>query len=225
MSSHNRSSYDYILKNLQEDFLEVVSMVTKAFQSAMFALKTGNHFQAEQVIQRDKFVNARCYELEDSVLNVLTLQQPVVARDLRFVASMMLFASELERMGDYAKGIGQISLDLHAEGQFTEAEQRVIFMLEDMCQIALEQLRKAVDAFVAGDLQAARAIARLDDVLDAKYNEVNLIIINIIIEDKAHIQRAMRLNWAAHNIERLGDRVVNICERVVFVELGELAEF
>jgi phosphate transport system protein len=220
-----RPHYNELLKDLQEDFLEIISMVSKAFYGALFALKTGNHFQAEQVIQRDKFINARCYELEDSALNVLTLQQPVLARDLRYVASMLLFASELERMGDYAKGIAQIALDLHAERQLSDQDQRIVIDLEEMNTIALSLLEDVGDAFVNRDLEAAKRIAVKDDELDKRYNEVNLKIINMLFDNQALVQRSMRLNWAAHNIERLGDRVVNICERIVFIENGEIADF
>jgi phosphate transport system protein len=220
-----RYQYNQLLKDLQEDFLEIISMISKAFYGALFALKTGNHFQGEQVIQRDKFINARCYELEDSALNVLTLQQPVVAQNLRYVASMLLFSTELERMGDYAKGIAQIALDLHAERQLSEQEQAIIFRLEEMNTIALKLLEDVGSAFVNRDLKAAQAIAKQDDELDSRYNEANLAIINMLFNDKNLVQRAMRLNWAAHNIERLGDRVVNICERIVFIENGEIADF
>jgi phosphate transport system protein len=220
-----RHQYQSLLRGLQEDFLEIISMVSKAFYGALFALKTGNHFQAEQVIQRDKFVNARCYELEDSALNVLTLQQPVIARDLRYVASMLQFSSELERMGDYAKGIAQIALDLYAEKQLSEQELLIVHYLEEMNKVALKQLEDVGDAFINRDLAAARQIAKKDDDLDSRYNDCNLKIISMLFNDQSLVQRAMRLNWAAHNIERLGDRVVNICERIVFIENGELADF
>jgi phosphate transport system protein len=225
MQANQRPQFQHMLKDLQEDFLELTSMVTKAFQSAIFALKTGNHYQSEQVIQRDKFINARRYELEDSVLNMLTLQQPVVARDLRYVSSMILFASELERMGDYAKGIARISQDMYANGEITDVERRIVLQIEEMSKLALALLQRSVDAFVNRDIQAARQVAREDDTLDALYNEVNLAILTPVFENRAFLDKAMRLNWAAHNIERLGDRVVNICERVVFIETGELADF
>ncbi len=117
--------------------------MVEGFEQAIYALKTGNAYQAERVIQRDKFINARRYELEDSVLHLLTLHQPVVARDLRLAASMIIFASELDRMGDYAKGIAFISQELHQKQKLSEAELEIIRRLETLSEIGIKMLKQA----------------------------------------------------------------------------------
>jgi phosphate transport system protein len=225
MFNQERPHFQQQLKGLEEDFLDLTQLVTEAFEQAMYALRLGSFYTAERVIARDKFINARRYELEDSVLHLLTLQQPVVARDLRFVASMIIFANELERMGDYAKGIATIAQELHQQAPLSEVELALVARLEEMAQQGLQMLKAASVAFVTKDMEAARQTAQADQHLDELYNQTILQMLELVIEQRQTLNRVMKLNWAAHNLERLGDRVVNLCERVVFIESGLLADF
>jgi phosphate transport system protein len=224
-TSRFRPHFQSLLNDLQDDFLELVKMVTEAFQMSLYSLKTGNVFQAERVIERDKFINARRYEMEDSVLYLLTLQQPILARDLRFSSSMILFASELERMGDYAKGIATIARDIHQKSPVHPEVAGLVLQLDKMGQFGIRMLKEASEAFVLRNTEKAHKVAQEDNRLDEMYREINLVILDKLLINPETRDSGQMLNWALHNIERLGDRVVNLCERIVFIETGQLADF
>jgi phosphate transport system protein len=149
---------------------------------------------------------------------LIATQQPM-ASDMRLLAAILEIVTDLERMGDYAKGIARINLMI--------GEQPLIKPLVDlpaMAQKAREMLRAALAAFVQRDVEAARAIPEGDDEVDALYNQVYRELISYILEDPHVIEQANQLMWAAHNLERTADRVINLCERVVYTVTGELTE-
>jgi phosphate transport system protein len=142
-----------------------------------------------------------------------------MARDLRFLAAILEIITELERIGDYAKGIAQINIRL--------GEEPLVKPLIDIPKMAdkgLDMLRRSLEAFVQRDAVTARAIPDEDDEVDRLYNEVYRELLQIMINDPHTVDRATMLLWAAHNLERLADRVTNICERIVFVVTGEILE-
>ena len=142
-----------------------------------------------------------------------------MARDLRILAAMLEIITELERIGDYGKGIAKINLMI--------GENELLKPLVDiprMADKALDMLRRALDAFMRRDAEAAKAIPKEDDEVDALYNQVNRELMTFIISDPRTIEQANYLLWAAHNLERAADRVTNICERVVFMVTGTMAE-
>ena len=171
------------------------------------------------MIERDVDINAKRYAIEEQTLTVIALQQPV-ARDLRTLAAILEIATELERIGDYAKGIGKINLLI--------GEQPLLKPLIDvplMAEKALSMLRRALDAFVRQDVEIAKMIPALDDEVDHLYEQVYRELLTYIIADPSTIEQANYLLWAAHNLERAADRVSNICERILFTVTGELSEF
>jgi phosphate transport system protein len=147
------------------------------------------------------------------------MQQPA-AKDLRLLAAILEISSELERIGDYAKGISKISLMLGAEPLVKPLGE-----IPRMCDKVLDVLGRALDAFVTQDVDAARAIPLEDDELDNMYNSVNRTLLDMIVNNPAITDQANQFSWVAHNLERAGDRVTNICERIVYTVTGELLEF
>jgi phosphate transport system protein len=149
---------------------------------------------------------------------LIATQQPM-AHDLRLLASTMEIISELERMGDYAKGIANINIRMGEESLL-----KPLIDIPRMAQIGASMLHRALTAFVNEDVDAAKAIPLEDDEVDALYNQVYRELMLIIIQDPKSIERANWLLWTAHNLERVADRVTNICERTVFISTGEMAE-
>jgi phosphate transport system protein len=149
---------------------------------------------------------------------IIATQQPM-ARDVRLLAAVLEIVTELERIGDYAKGIGKINLLL--------GNQPLVKPLIDiprMAEISLNMLHRALGAFVAGDVEAARAIPKEDDLVDQLYNQVYRELLTYMIADPSTIDRGNYLLWAAHNLERMADRVTNICERTLYMVTGEMSE-
>jgi phosphate transport system protein len=142
-----------------------------------------------------------------------------MAKDLRLLASLFEVISELERMGDYAKGIGIINVRM--------GDQPLLKPLVDIPRMAdkcANMLHRALAAFVNEDVEAARRIPAEDDLVDDLYNQVYRELMTYIMADPKNIERANWLLWVAHNLERFADRVTNICERTVFIVTGELNE-
>jgi len=142
-----------------------------------------------------------------------------MARDLRILASTLEVASELERIGDYAKGIANICLMMGKEPPI-----KPLVDIPYMAKITTEMLRKALAAFVEANAETAREIPQEDDLVDGLYNQVFRELITYMIADPSTIDRANFLMWVAHNLERAADRVTNICERAIYVATGQMKE-
>lgn len=206
------------LESLQGQILALGSMVSQALRESVIALRDRDAVAAQALIQGDTEINRKRYEIEGDCLRVMATQQPM-ARDLRLLASILEITTELERIGDYAKGIGKIILLLGPEPLM-----KPLVDIPLMCEQVLGMLDRALDAFIRQDADAARSIAAEDDKVDDLYNKVYRDIIGFLMDKPQLFDRANYLLWAAHNLERAGDRTVNICERVLFNVTGQLTE-
>lgn len=215
----NRGSFNKKLSDLQDHLLRLASMVDKAVRHSIQALKNRSHVLAQEVIKQDQEINQQRYQLEEEAMLLLATQQPIVSRDLRLTAAVMHIAGELERMGDYAKGIARIS------GMMAGNPPAMAMVnLEIMAEKTGLMLNNALDAFLAGDAARAEAIAQNDDEVDSLYNAVYRNLLELMLTDNSQVDLATLMLWAAHNVERLGDRVTNICERIIFVETGRIGD-
>jgi len=169
-------------------------------------------------VELDQKVNDKRFELENQVMIVIATQQPM-AHDLRLLASLLEVISELERMGDYGKGIAVINIRM-GEGPLLKP----LLDIPLMAQIGTDMLHRALTAFVNEDAEAARAIPAEDDRVDELYQQTYRELMTYIMTDPKNIERANWLLWAAHNLERFADRVTNICERTIFIVTGENKE-
>jgi len=213
-----RETFARDLQRLQDDILVLGSMVEKAIIQSVDILKRQDLEGGRALITRDRVINEKRFAVESDTLALIATQQPL-ASDLRTLAAILEIATELERMGDYAKGIGKITLMI--------GEAPLIKPLIDiprMADKAVDMLHRALDAFVRKDVELARAIPMEDAEVDALYNQVYRELLTYIISDPHTIDQATHLLWVAHNLERAADRVTNICERVLFSVTGELTE-
>jgi phosphate transport system protein len=214
MTINPRETLDRQIQDLYDKLLLLGSMVEHATCDAVDALKKRNLEKAQRTYDGDKKINQKRYEIEDDVMVLISTQQPV-ARDVRVLASISEVASELERMGDYAKGIARICLLMAGQPPL-----KPLVDIPRMAEAAVSMLHSAVDAFVNVDEDLAREIPKEDDIVDGLYNQVLRELITYMIEDTSVITQANYLMWAAHNLERMADRVTNICERTIYVQTG-----
>ncbi len=213
-----RETFERDLQHLQDEVLVLGSIVEKALGEAVEALKHRNLDEAQRIINGDREVNRKRFAIEAEVLTLIATQQPM-ARDLRRLAAVLEIITELERIGDYAKGISKISIMI--------GEAPLIKPLIDiprMADKARDMLDRALGAFVRGDAELARAIPREDDEVDNLYNQVYRELMTYIMADPTTLEQANYLLWVAHNLERAADRVTNICERTVFTATGKMSE-
>lgn len=213
-----RETLDRALQELLDEIIVMGSMVEEAVIASVEALKRRDFEASRRIYAGDLQINEKHFSIENACLIVIATQQPM-ARDLRLLAAVLEAATELERMGDYAKGISRINLLLGSQPLV-----KPLIDIPRMAEISVSMLHRALGAFVAGDVEAARAIPKEDQVIDDLYNQVYRELITYMIADPTTIDRANYLLWVAHNLERMADRVTNICERTIFVVTGEMSE-
>ena len=213
-----RKTFETEIKQVKDEVLLLGSMVEQAIIGSVEALKKRDLKASQQILENDKEINQKRFKIESQLMILIATQQPM-AHDLRLLASIMEIISELERMGDYAKGIANINLRM--------GDQPLLKPLIDvprMAQKGADMLHRSLTAFVNEDIETARQIPVEDDEVDALYNQVYRELMTFVIADPKTIERANWLLWVAHNLERFADRVTNICERTVFIVTGELTE-
>ena len=213
-----RESFDRELRRLVDEVLVLGSMVEDALTDAVQALKARDHEAARELVAQDRSINRRRYEIEADAFTLIATQQPM-AVDLRMIAAVLDLSSELERIGDYAKGIAKIDL-MMGEERWTKP----LIDLPVMASKAAGMLDEALEAFARQDSVMARRIPPRDDEVDRLYDQVYRELIDLIMAEPGRIEQANYFLWVAHNLERAADRVTNICERVVFTATGELTE-
>jgi phosphate transport system protein len=213
-----RETFERELQRLQDEVLVLGSMVEKAIIESVEVLKRRDLEGARRLIAEDRVLNKKRFAIEDEALVLIATQQPM-AGDLRTIAAVLAIISELERIGDYAKGISKINL-MMGEAPFVKS----LVDIPRMAEKARDMLHRALKAFVEQDVDLARAIPDEDDEVDALYNQVYRELLTFIMNDPRTIDQSTYLLWAAHNLERAADRVINICERVVFAATGKMME-
>lgn len=213
-----RVNYEQQLRDLNDQIVTMASMVDKAIARAVEALRLQNVALADEVQRSDNAINRLHRKGEETAITLIALQGPV-GSDVRRIASSISIFSNLERMGDYAAGISRIVVE-----SADEPPVKPLVDIPRMATIAREMLDSAIKAFITNDVQAARATALSDDELDRLYDDIFHDLTSYMIKDPSTVERCTRLLWIAHNLERIGDRVTNICERVVFIITGEFEE-
>jgi phosphate transport system protein len=214
----SRETLDRKTQELLDEILILGSMVEEAILNSVDSLKKRDLEAAQRVYQGDAEINKKRYEIENETLILIATQQPM-ARDLRVMAAILEIAGELERMGDYAKGIALINIRIGDDPLI-----KPLIDVPRMAEVTAAMLHRALGAFIANDLETAREIPKEDDEVDALYNQVYRELLTFMIKDPTTIDNATYLLWVAHNLERAADRVTNICERTLFVGSGELVE-
>jgi phosphate transport system protein len=209
-----REGFHRRIKELERDILAMGETVIEAVHRSVDALKNLDTPGARQVIANDTQVDQKRWQLEEECVDLIATQQPV-ASDLREIIATLSIVRDLERIGDYAEGIGKIVL-MHGD----EPLVRPLTYLPDMAEKAVGMLRRSLEAFVQRDAKAARAICDEDDEVDALYDQAYHDLLGYMIRDPSTITRATYLIWAAHNVERIADRATNISESVVYLVTG-----
>ncbi len=211
-----RSVFEKQLGEVQEDMLVMAGMVQEAIAQSIEALKTRDVESARRIIANDVAINDKRYEAEEKCIELISLQAPL-ASDLRTIIAVLHITVDLERMGDHAEGIARIVLMLA-----DEAPLKPYIDIPRMAQIAIEMMEGALEAYKQRDTALARRIIDRDDEVDELYDQLYRELLMFMIDERGTIQRATYLIWVAHNLERIADRVTNICERVVYLVEGKI---
>jgi phosphate transport system protein len=213
-----RLTLDRETRLVQDETLILGSMVEQAILNAVDAFRRRDVEAAHEVVVNDGRINDKRFAIENRILILMATQSPL-AHDLRLLAALLEVITELERIGDYAKGIAKVAIRLADE------EIPVPFReISTMADLAVSMLHRALSAFVNEDVDVAYALPQEDDKVDELYNTVYRKLVEIMINNPSTIDHVNQVMWVIHNLERTADRVTNVCERIIFIATGELIE-
>ncbi|MBS1967552.1 MAG: phosphate signaling complex protein PhoU [Chloroflexi bacterium SZAS-1] len=213
-----REHYVQQLEGLHTELRALGQMVIVSITRAIGALRQQDVTAAKQVIEEDNRIDQAQYRLEEHALVVMATQQPM-ARDLRRIVAAIEIASELERIGDYAKGIAKITV---RQGDTPLAKP--LMDIPQMAEQAITMLGSALDAYVNEDADAARRLSNADDTVDDLVSRMRAGLIELIQSDPSTTARSVDLLFVTHNLERIADRTTNIAERVIFIASGDIVD-
>lgn len=206
------------IHQVQDELLLMGSMVEQATIKSVECLKKKDVEGAKAIYNADVVINEKRYAIENSILILIATQQPL-AHDLRLLAALLEISAEIERMGDYAKGIAKVVVKLGDTEIPLPLKE-----IEEMARHAVDMFHRALTAFINEDPLTARKIPAEDDKIDELYKKVQQAVVHEMVKEARVIDSVNLFMWVAHNLERMADRVSNICERTVFVATGELGE-
>ena len=211
-----RADFDRNLKLLQEELLLLGGLVEKAIIDSIDALKTRDIELSHKIVSQDDIIDQKTNQIEEKAIDLIATQQPI-AIDLRTLMSVIHISVELERMGDYAEGIGKIGVMMG-----NDPPVKPLVDIPKMATKSSDMLKRSLDALVKRDSALARQVCEDDDEVDNLYDLIYKDLIALMIDDPTTIQRATYLMWVAHDLERIADRATNIAERVIFLVTGQL---
>lgn len=211
-----RKTFRENMKTLEKEIISQGELVNVALDRSVDALRNLDVVKAEKVIADDRLINRKRWDIEEQCINLLATQQPV-ATDLRELIAVLSISTDLERMGDHAEGIAKIAI-MHGEAPLIKP----LVDIPRMAEKASDMLTRSIEAFINKDAETAKAICNEDDEVDMLYDQTYRELLSFMIEDPKIITRGTYLLWAAHNLERIADRVTNICERIVFLVTGSM---
>ena len=211
-----RADFDRNLKLLQEELLLLGGLVEKAIVDSIEALKTRDIELSHKIVSQDDIIDQKTNQIEEKAIDLIATQQPI-AIDLRTLMSVIHISVELERMGDYAEGIGKIGIMMG-----NDPPVKPLVDIPKMAAKSSDMLKRSLDSLVKRDPSLARQVCEDDDEVDNLYDQIYKDLIALMISDPTTTQRATYLMWVAHDLERIADRATNIAERVIFLVTGQL---
>ena len=217
-----RTQFEQELEQVRDIASRMAALVEDAIRQAVQALLDHDRDAATAVIENDEKINQLHTQLREEVLRVIATQAPV-ARDLRLLIGLQYIGAELERMGDYAVSIAKRVRKLVSEPQPQNSDATYVD-LGRMGELVERQVHDILGAFIAVDAEKAAEVARQDDAIDRLYRKVFAEQLSALQSDPDHVMPIQHLLNIAHTLERIGDRVTNVAEDIVFLDTGQVVE-
>lgn len=210
-----RVSFEHELEQLNVELIKMGALVEQAIEKSIEALKNRDYKLAEHIIEKDRVIDDMEKHIESKCLSLILRQQPV-ARDLRSVSTALKMVTDIERIGDHASDISELILRIKDDHIFN-----FVAHIPEMAEVSVKMVHDAIDAFVSGDLERAREVAKQDDLVDELFNKVKNEVADILAEGSDKIDLCIDFLMIAKYLERIGDHAENICEWIEFSETGE----
>ncbi|HXL02210.1 MAG TPA: phosphate signaling complex protein PhoU [Candidatus Atribacteria bacterium] len=213
-----RERFTQQLKELQEDLVSMTHAAEKMLQLSIESLKERNVEKAQEAIVLDDVVDDFNFKIEERCLSLIALQQPV-AKDLRIIAAILKVITDVERIGDYSVDIAKFSIRLVEKPLF-----KPLIDVPRMADLVKGMLEEAITAFIQRDLTIVQKVVEADNEVDELYRSVHEEVVENIERDPSVTRQAIWVLMIARYLERIGDHVTNITERIYYMETGELIE-
>lgn len=210
-----RNYFDKELQELHLLMLKMCTIVEEALNNSVHALKHQDIAMAQSVIDGDDVIDDMESAIEDKCLKLIALQAPM-AKDLRFIATAMKIITDLERIADHAVDISKITVRLSNEKYIKE-----LIDIPRMGEITTKMVKESIDAYVRQDAERAKEVAKLDDEVDAIHKQIFRELLLIMMEDPKKINQATSFLFVSKSLERIGDYVTNICEKIIYAVTSE----
>ncbi len=209
---------DNQLRERKDEVLAMGELVQRALARSIEALQKRDMAMAHQIMADDRQINQKRFDIENQCIEFIATRQPV-ATDLRIIVAILNIATELERIGDYAEGIAKIVIMIGDEPPL-----KPLIDIPRMADITIGMVRDSLKSFVESDAKMAHQVVSVDNSVDSLYDQVFRELLTFMMADPKTINRATRLIWVAHNLERAADRATNICERVIYTITGKMED-
>ncbi len=203
-------------RKLRDNLLSMAALTQAAIHNSVVGLVERDQKLANEVIQGDRRINSLDVQIDEECINLLALRQPM-GRDLRFITTAMKITTDLERIADNAVNIAESALELD-----TEPLLKPYVDIPRMSEIAQNMVKRAIDAFLNEDVEAAIQVIRQDDEIDDLNDSVLNELTFIMTQDPATVSRAVKLSYVSKYLERIGDHATNIAEMVVYMVKGRI---
>ncbi|GHV44874.1 phosphate transport system regulatory protein PhoU [Clostridia bacterium] len=209
-----RSNFENELKQLQVELIQMGSLVERAIEQSIEAFKTHDLLRCEQIVENDKEIDELERQIESACLWLIARQQPV-ASDLRGITTALKIATDMERIGDHASDIAELTMRIDDKNAFADSSH-----IPQMAAAAVKMVHSAVNAFVNADLDLAERTEKQDDEVDAYFNMIKEELVNVFNTQPQNMDNAVDYMLIAKYLERIADHAVNICEWVHFSQTG-----
>ena len=213
---HIVRAYDDDLKEIQGKVLDLGAACINQLNNTIEALTNRDTHLAKLTVKADSKVNILQHEVDELSVKLLATRQPV-AGDLRNVISGLRISTDLERIADYAANIAQVVLDIK-DSEVTQS----MMLLTQMCEIALDMLKKSVEAYKKMDVELAIEVWHEDSRLDATYSTLLDQLRNCMTDNISTIDSCTQLIYGARSCERMGDHITNVVESIYYIQTGEM---
>lgn len=210
-----RTEFDHELEQLHLNMIKMGGLIEESIDKSITALEKRDRKLAHQIIEDDKRIDDAERDIETECLHLLLKQQPV-AKDLRTVSTALKMITDMERIGDQAADIADVSLHFDDKPYI-----KTIVHIPLMADIVSAMVKESINAFVKSDLELAQAIIKKDDEVDNLFETIKQDIILFMVKSKEEADQAVNFLQIAKYLERIGDHAVNVCEWVIFSVTGE----
>jgi len=214
----NQNTFQKLLLESKDEVLVMGDMVALALSRSVEALKKRDLNMGHQIIADDTRINEKRFEIEKKSIELIATQHPGTS-ELNAIVAILNIITELERIGDYAAGIAKIVIMIGDEPPL-----KPLIDIPRMSEITIEMIHNSLKSFKANDSKGAIQVIGMDEVVDNLYDQIFRELLTFMMTDPKTVNRATRLIWVTHNIERAADRATNICERVIYMVTGKMEE-